>query len=81
VPVGMEFETPDMCWVDAEAFLPHYGRLLWRKLQGKRRQVRVCMGQPIDAGQFQSEIESSWAARSAIARLRRPYAELESSRS
>jgi 1-acyl-sn-glycerol-3-phosphate acyltransferase len=81
VPVGMEFETPDMCWVDDEQFLPHYGRLIWSKLQGQRRRVRVCIGEPIDAGQFQSEIESSWAARSAIARLRRPYSELEPQRS
>ena len=80
VPVGMEFETPDMCWVDDEGFLPHYGRMIWSKLQGRRRRVSVSIGEPIDAGQFQSEIESSWAARSAIARLRRPYAELEPQR-
>jgi 1-acyl-sn-glycerol-3-phosphate acyltransferase len=80
VPVGMEFETPDMCWVDDEGFLPHYGRMIWSKLQGRRRRVSVSIGEPIEAGQFQSEIESSWAARSAIARLRRPYAELEPQR-
>jgi lyso-ornithine lipid O-acyltransferase len=77
VPVGMEFETPDMCWVDDEAFLPHYGGLVWSKLQGKRRRVRVCMGEPLVVGPFESEIASSWAARAAIAGLRRPYAELE----
>jgi lyso-ornithine lipid O-acyltransferase len=81
VPVGMEFETPDMCWVDDEGFVPHYGRLLWGQLQGRRQRVRVCVGEPIASAQFQSEIESSWAARRAIARLRRPYAEPEPQRS
>jgi lyso-ornithine lipid O-acyltransferase len=73
VPIGMDFERPDMCWVDAEAFLPHYGRMLWGRLRGKRLAVRVCVGEPIDAARFCSEIESSWAARNAIAALRRPY--------
>lgn len=81
VPVGMEFETPDMCWVDAEAFLPHYARLLWRRLRGKRLNVRVSVGEPIDPAQFRSEMDSSWAARSAIAALRRPYSGLELRRS
>ena len=80
VPVGIEFERADMCWVDAEAFLPHYARLIWGKLQGKRRRVRVSVGEPIDPGGFRSEIDSSWAARSAIARLRRPFSELEARR-
>jgi len=77
VPIGMEFQTPDMCWVDAEGFLPHYGRIVWGKLRGKRREVRVCVGEPIDPELFQSEIASSVAARSAIAQLRRPYAAVE----
>ena len=81
VPIGMEFGTPDMCWVDAEGFLPHYGRIIWGKLQGKRRKVRVCVGEPIDPVRFQSEIAASFAARSAIAQLRRPYAEPEPRRS
>jgi len=75
VPVGIEFESADMCWVDAEAFLPHYARLVWGKLQGKRRRVRVCVGEPIDPARFRGEIDSSWAARSAIAKLRRPFSE------
>jgi len=74
IPIGMEFETPEMCWVDDDAFLPHYGRILWGRAQGKRLNVRVCVGWAIDPGQFQSEIESSWAARGAITALRRPYA-------
>lgn len=80
VPVGMEFERPDMCWVDAEAFLPHYARLVWGKLQGRRRRVRVCVGDAIDPARFRSEIDSSWAARSAIATLRRPFSEFAARR-
>jgi 1-acyl-sn-glycerol-3-phosphate acyltransferase len=80
VPVGIEFETADMCWVDAEAFVPHYARLVWGKLQGKRRRVRVCVGEPIEPARFRSEIDCSWAARSAIAKLRRPFSELEAQR-
>jgi 1-acyl-sn-glycerol-3-phosphate acyltransferase len=74
VPIGMEFETPDMCWVDDEAFLPHYGRVLWGKWQGMRRNVRVNVGPAMDAGQFRSVLDASWAARSAISALRVPYA-------
>ena len=73
VPIGMDFETPDMCWVDAEGFLPHYGRILWGKLQGRRPKVRVCVGEPIEPARFQSEIAASFAARSAIVQLRRPF--------
>lgn len=74
IPIGMEFETPDMCWVDDEAFLPHYGRVLWGRWQGLRRNVRVSVGAALDARQFQSVIDASWAARSAIHRLRVPFA-------
>jgi 1-acyl-sn-glycerol-3-phosphate acyltransferase len=73
VPVGIEFEAPDMCWVDDEGFLPHYGRVLWGRWQGVRRKVRVNVGQALDAGQFRSVMDASWAARSAISALRLPY--------
>jgi lyso-ornithine lipid O-acyltransferase len=73
VPVGMEFETPDMCWVDDEGFLPHYGRVLWGRWQGLRRNVRVSVGPALDAGQFRSVMDASWAARSAISSLRLPF--------
>lgn len=72
VPIGMEFETPDMCWVDDEAFLPHYGRVLWGRWQGQRRNVRVSVGPKLDARQFRSVMDASWAARSAIHALRVP---------
>jgi 1-acyl-sn-glycerol-3-phosphate acyltransferase len=74
IPIGMEFETPDMCWVDDEAFLPHYARVLWGRWQGLRRNVRVSIGPALDARQYQSVIDASWAARSAIHRLRVPFA-------
>lgn len=77
IPVGMEFETPDMCWVDDESFLPHYGRVLWGRWQGVRRNVRVSVGPALDARQFRSVLDASWAARSAIHALlgRRPLAQ------
>jgi 1-acyl-sn-glycerol-3-phosphate acyltransferase len=70
VPVGIDFETSDMCWVDDEAFLPHYGRVLWGRWNGLRRNVRVSVGHPLDAGQFRSVMDASWAARAAIHALR-----------
>lgn len=78
VPVGMEFETPDMCWVDDEAFLPHYGRVLWGRWQGRRRNVRVSVGPALDAREFRSVIDASWAARSAIHALRVPFGACQS---
>jgi 1-acyl-sn-glycerol-3-phosphate acyltransferase len=77
IPIGIDFERPDMCWVDAEAFLPHYGRVLWGKLRGRRRRVRVCVGEPLEPARYPSEIAASFAARRAIAQLRRPFSGLE----
>ena len=60
--------------------VPHYARLVWAKLQGKRHRVRVCVGEPIEPARFRGEIDSSWAARGAITRLRRPFSESEARR-
>jgi 1-acyl-sn-glycerol-3-phosphate acyltransferase len=71
IPIGMEFEEPDLCWVDDDAFLPHYTSKLWPRA---RRSIRVSIGAPLDPGGFQSEIDLAFAARAAIMRLREPFA-------
>jgi 1-acyl-sn-glycerol-3-phosphate acyltransferase len=74
VPIAVDFETLDLCWVDDEALLPHYAKLCLGTLQGKRRKVRVAFGEALDSAQFRSELDLSFAARTRIAELRRPYA-------
>ncbi len=71
VPVAIDFEDMGLCWVDREGFLPHYAKVWWT---GGPRRVRVSVGQPLHPGDYRSELDSSWAARESIARLRRPYA-------
>jgi lyso-ornithine lipid O-acyltransferase len=70
VPIGMDFEDLGLCWVDDEAFLPHYLKL-WAA-RGSRK-VRVAVGEPLDPGAFLSELELSRAARASIARQRATY--------
>ncbi|HVZ34194.1 MAG TPA: lysophospholipid acyltransferase family protein [Polyangiaceae bacterium] len=74
VPIAVDFETLDLCWVDDEALLPHYAKLCLGTLQGKRRKVRVALGEALDPAQFRSELDLCCAARMRIAELRRPYA-------
>jgi 1-acyl-sn-glycerol-3-phosphate acyltransferase len=70
VPIGMDFEDLGLCWVDDEAFLPHYLKL-WASRA--RRKVRVAVGEPLDPRSFASELELSRAARASIARERAAY--------
>jgi 1-acyl-sn-glycerol-3-phosphate acyltransferase len=70
VPIGMDFADLGLCWVDDEAFLPHYARFWW----GLGRRVRVSVGEPIDPSASGSELELSWAVRRAICGTRRPFA-------
>jgi lyso-ornithine lipid O-acyltransferase len=74
VPVAMDFEDMGMCWVDHEAFLPHYAKVWWAR--GSRR-VRVSVGEPLQPEHYRSEIDLSCAARESIARARAPYADVE----
>jgi 1-acyl-sn-glycerol-3-phosphate acyltransferase len=71
VPISMDFENMGLCWVDQEAFLPHYARVWW--LGGERR-VRVTVGRALNPAHYRSELDLSWAAREGIARGRSPYA-------
>jgi 1-acyl-sn-glycerol-3-phosphate acyltransferase len=71
VPISMDFENMGLCWVDQEAFLPHYARV-W--LNGGTRRVRVTVGQPLYPEDYRSELDLSWAARESIAGGRAPYA-------
>ncbi len=70
VPIGMDFEDLGLCWVDDEAFLPHYFKL-WTS-RG-RRKVRVSVGEPLDPRAFPNELSLSCAARSSIEEQRRSY--------
>jgi 1-acyl-sn-glycerol-3-phosphate acyltransferase len=73
VPVAVDFERVEMCWVDDEAFVPHYFRMCLGKLSGKPNNVRVSIGDALDPASFRSELDLCFAAQRAIASLRRPY--------
>jgi lyso-ornithine lipid O-acyltransferase len=70
VPITIDFENMGLCWVDRQAFLPHYARVWWA---GGTRRVRVTVGQPLHPDGYRSELDLSWAAREGIARGRAPY--------
>jgi 1-acyl-sn-glycerol-3-phosphate acyltransferase len=67
VPVAVHFDDPGSCWVDDQAFLPHYLRL-W--CSGRRRRVRVLVGQALQPVEFETESDLCDAARASIARQR-----------
>lgn len=73
VPVAVDFERVDMCWVDDEAFVPHYFRMCLGKLCGKAHNVRISIGDALEPTNFQSEMDLCFAAQRAIESLRRPY--------
>ncbi|HWO10341.1 MAG TPA: lysophospholipid acyltransferase family protein [Polyangiaceae bacterium] len=70
VPVAMDFEDMGLCWVDREAFLPHYAKAWWN---GSSRRVRVSVGEPLHPEDYRSELDLSWAAQRSIMRGRCPY--------
>jgi len=70
VPISMDFENMRLCWVDREAFLPHYARVWWG---GGARRVRVSVGQALYPEDYRSELDLSWAARESITNGRMPY--------
>jgi 1-acyl-sn-glycerol-3-phosphate acyltransferase len=70
VPVAIDFEDMGLCWVDREAFLPHYAKVWW--MAGSRR-VRVSIGEPLLPKEFRSVLDLSWAAQKSIANSRCPY--------
>jgi lyso-ornithine lipid O-acyltransferase len=67
LPVAMDFEDLGLCWVDREAFLPHYAKVWWA---GGPRRVRVSVGELLYPEHYRSELDLSWAARESIARAR-----------
>jgi lyso-ornithine lipid O-acyltransferase len=71
VPVSIDFEDMSLCWVDREAFLPHYARVWWT---GRSRRVRVSVGKPLEPAAYRSELDLSWAAQRSIALGRSPFA-------
>jgi lyso-ornithine lipid O-acyltransferase len=70
VPVAMDFEDMGLCWVDREAFLPHYAKVWWTA--GSRR-VRVSVGAPLSPKDYKSMLDLSWAAQKSIASQRCSY--------
>jgi 1-acyl-sn-glycerol-3-phosphate acyltransferase len=70
VPVAIDFEDMGLCWVDREAFLPHYAKVCW--MSGSRR-VRVSVGAPLLPKDYKSVLDLSWAAQKSIASHRCSY--------
>jgi 1-acyl-sn-glycerol-3-phosphate acyltransferase len=70
VPVAIDFEDMGLCWVDREAFLPHYAKV-WC-MAGSRR-VRVSVGAPLLPREYRSVLDLSWAAQKSIASHRCSY--------
>ena len=70
VPVAIDFEDTGLCWVDREAFLPHYAKVWWA---GGPWRVRVSVGEPLYPGAYRSELDLSWAAQRSIGLGRCPY--------
>lgn len=70
VPIGMDFETADLCWVDSEGFLPHYAKLC---ISAAPRNVRVSVAPPLYPERYRSDLDLCWAAREAILAVRRPF--------
>jgi lyso-ornithine lipid O-acyltransferase len=64
VPVAIRLSDPTLCWVDDEAFVPHYARLWWRR----DRRVKLVFAPALDPRAFADEHELSAAARQAIER-------------
>lgn len=63
VPVAMRLGDPSLCWVDDQAFLPHYCRL-WSR-HDKRVELKFL--RPLDPREFGSERALMAAAHAAIA--------------
>jgi len=70
IPVAMDFEDMGLCWVDREAFLPHYAKVWWA---GGPHRVRVSVGEPLCPADYRSELDMSWAAQRSISLGRCPY--------
>lgn len=62
VPVAIQFDDPSLCWVDQEALLPHYVRLLTQR----NRVLRVRFLPSLDPNGYPSAAALGAAARARI---------------
>jgi 1-acyl-sn-glycerol-3-phosphate acyltransferase len=65
VPLALRFESPEMCWVGGELFLPHYLRATART----RVRVHVTVGKAIDPRGYAHAADLGEAAHRSIRRL------------
>jgi 1-acyl-sn-glycerol-3-phosphate acyltransferase len=63
VPVAMRLGDPSLCWIDDQAFVPHYCRL-WSR---KNKRVELAFREPLDPRDFTSDRELMNAAHDSIA--------------
>jgi len=65
VPVAVSYDPPDLAWVDAQTFVPHYLRLAG----SARARARVRFGAPLAARAFPTAAALAAAARDAVESL------------
>jgi 1-acyl-sn-glycerol-3-phosphate acyltransferase len=63
VPVSMRLAEPSLCWIDDQAFLPHYCRLWFQK----NKRVELTFRPALDPRAFTSVRELTNAAHASIA--------------
>lgn len=63
IPVRVRFESPELCWVDEETFVPHY----LKTLRSKPHRVELDFGPALAAASFTSDQAHADAAREWIA--------------
>lgn len=65
VPVAVSYDPPDLAWVDAETFVPHYLRLA----ASRRARAHVRFGAPLAPSAFPSGAALAQAAHDAVESL------------
>jgi 1-acyl-sn-glycerol-3-phosphate acyltransferase len=63
VPVSMRLADPSLCWIDDQAFLPHYCRLWTRK----DKRIELTFRRALDPRAFVDDVELMRAAHASIA--------------
>jgi lyso-ornithine lipid O-acyltransferase len=62
VPLSVEFENEELCWIDDQTFVPHY----LRSLRAKPHHIELTLGAPLWPHDFASDQAHADAARAAV---------------